>query len=84
MGAVNIDWDALLQGLINAGVSVYTASQQVAAAKAAAAAAAAAGVNYELPPDLRGYQGSGGMNAYMPYVLGGVALVVVLLLLRRR
>lgn len=79
-----IDWNALLQGLVNAGVSVYTATQQVAAAKAAAAAAQAAGTEYNLPADLRQYAGGGGVNQYMPYIIGGVALVAVLLLLKRR
>lgn len=86
-----IDWNALLENLLNAGVSVYTAQQQIAAAKAAQAAAAAAGQPYNLPSNLQNYYPGGGgyppggmQKDYMPFVIGGVALVALLLIMKRR
>lgn len=84
-----IDWNGLIQNLVNAGVSVYTAQAQVNAAKSAAAAAAAAGNAYNLPPNLQPYaggaSGSGSdFSKYMPFIIGGVALVALFLILKRK
>lgn len=90
-GIGSIDWTALLQNLVNAGVSVYTAQAQVNAAKQAAAAAAAAGTSYNLPGSLQPYaygtptqMPQSGISQYMPFIIGGVALFALLLFMKRR
>lgn len=77
-----IDWNAILNGLIASGVSIYTAQQQINAAKAAQAATIAAGQQYSLPGNLSPYAG-GGMSNYMPYIIGGVALIALLLIMKK-
>lgn len=74
-----IDWNAFASTLLNTGLSAYQVTQQVEIEKAKAAAAAAAGQQYALPGST-----SAGMSAYMPYILGGVGLIAIYFLLKKR
>lgn len=74
-----INWDALAAAFLNAGLTVYEVERKIAAEKARAAAAAAAGQSYYYDPGAVASR-----TDYMPYILGGVGLLAVLLLLKKR
>lgn len=73
-----IDWNTIAAALLNAGLTAYQVERQIQLEKAKAAAAAAAGQSYTLNP------GAATATDYMPYVLGGVGLLVLVLLMKRK
>lgn len=71
------DWDAFATALLNAGLSYAQIEQQIKLEKAKAAA------NPAYTPQLPA-PGGYGITNYMPFIIGGVALVALFLIMKKR
>lgn len=75
------DWGNLINTLVNSGLSVYQATQAAAAQKKAAEAAAAAGKNFTISSS---NISSNSFMEYLPYIAIGAALLVTIMVLKKK